>query len=139
MATKVLNNWYVLLNSVDLSAYVRNVSPDYQQETGDDTAGSNVSAREHVPTIKNGTVSITFNLELGAGAVEATLWAVYNGAAAVTLHYAAGGSTPAADNPVYQQSVVLTSFPALSGDVGTKGEVTVQFQVTGAVTRDITP
>jgi hypothetical protein len=139
MATKVLNNWYVLLNSVDLSAYVRNVSPSLQQETADDTAGSNVTAREHVPTIKNATVSIAFNLELGAGAVEATLWAVYLGGAEVALHYAADGSTPAAANPVYQQNVVLTSFPPFEGDVGSKGEVTAQFQVTGAITRDITP
>ena len=139
MATTVLNNWYVLLNSVDLSAYVRNVSPNFQQETGDDTAGSNVTAREFLPTIKNATISITFNLELGAGAVEATLWAIYDGAAAVALNYAADGSTPAAANPVYQTNVVLTSFPPFEGDVGSKGEVTAQFQITGPITRDITP
>jgi len=139
MATTVLNDWYVLLNSVDMSAFVRNVSPSLQQETGDDTAGSAVTAREFVPTIKNGTIAITLNLELGAGAVEATLWAIYNGGVAVPLHYAAVGSTPGAANPVYQQNVILTSFPPFEGDVGTKGEVTVQFQITGAVTRDITP
>lgn len=139
MATKVLNNYYVLLNSVDLTAYVRNIQPNFQQETGDDTAGASVTAREFVPTIKNASIALTFNLELGAGAVEATLWAIYDGNAAVTLTWAAGGSTPAADNPVYTASVVLTSFPPFEGEVGTKGEVTVQFQVTGAVSRDITP
>jgi hypothetical protein len=132
MSTQVLNNWYLLFNGVDLTPYVRNLSPNFQQETGDDTAGSNVTAREFAPTIKNGTMAITLNLELGAGAVEATLWAAWDANAAFSASYAADGSTPAAANPVYTQSFILTQWTPFQGDVGTKGEVTV-------ASRDITP
>lgn len=137
MATKVLNNYYLLLNSVNLSAYVRNLSLKLANETGDDTAGANITAREYAPTIKTGNLTVTFNLELGAGAVEATLWAIYNGNAAVAFSCAVDGSTASASNPVYSGSVILTDFPPFEGEVGTKGEVTVQLPTTGAVTRAI--
>jgi len=136
MATQVLKNWYTLLNSVNLSAYIRAVSPNLQMAFEEDTAGD-VDSRTYVPTLKNATVSLTFNLELGAGAVEASLWAIFNAGAAVPLVIGPDGSSPGAANPHYSGSVILTAFPPFEGTVGDKGEVTAQFQYTGDVTRAI--
>lgn len=138
MATKVLTNAYFLLNTVNLSTYVRGIDESFTTDTPEDTAMGDTS-RTYVVGLDNRTFSVDLNLELGAGAVEATLWAVHDGRAAVAFEYAADGSTEGAANPVYSGNCILTQWNPISGQAGQAGQVRAQFQITGDVTRDITP
>ena len=139
MATAVAKNWYFLLNAVDLSAHVRSLSWKPKQNTGVDTAGANVTAEEYQPTIKDGDLTVVMNNVLGAGGPEATLWAVFDGAVAVSASWGPDGATAGAATPVMTGSVVLTDYNPFDGTVGDKMEITANFKASGAVTRDITP
>lgn len=138
MASRVLTNAYLLLNSVDLSTEVVGIDESFTTDTHDDT-GMGVTSKEYVVGLDDATFSLDFKGEFGAGSVEATLWAIRLGRAAVSMTFASNTSTPAADNPVYTMNVILTDFGPIAGTPGAPARIRGNFQATGTISRDITP
>ena len=70
---------------------------------------------------------------------NATLWAVHDGDAAVTVICKPTSGADSATNPAYTGSAVLESFTPMTGSVGDLASASASFQAAGALTRDVTP
>ncbi len=132
-----LVNPYVLLDGVDVTAYVKQLTLKGIQLMADDTSGSGVTAKEYSPTIKDADLSMIFQFVLGAGATEETLWSIYNGGTAVDFIVGAAGSSGGTATPNWSGSCIIREAPFVDGDVGELVSLPVGFQPTGAISRNV--
>jgi hypothetical protein len=134
MAKTVLTNAYVMINTVDLSDHVRSVTlPLTTAEIDASCMGSDYTAV--LPGLKGATLDITFAQDYAAAEVDATLWAVYDGGAAVALKVRGDAGDISATNPEYQFNGILTSHQGVNGGVGALHEITASFVSDGTVSR----
>lgn len=134
MASRVITDGYLLLNSVDLSTELVGIDENFTTDVADDT-GMGVTDKEYAIELDDADFSLDFKGEFGAGSVEATLWAIRTGRAAVAMIVGSDGSAASASNPVYTVSAILKSWGPISGAAGRKAGIRAQLQVTGGVTR----
>lgn len=132
-----LVNPYVLLDGVDLTAYVKELTLKGIQLMSEDTAGSGVTAKEYTPTIKDSDLSMIFQFVLGAGATEESLWSIYNGGTAVAFTVGASGSSGGTATPNFTGNCIIRDAPFINGKVGDTVDLPVGFQPTGAVGRNV--
>lgn len=116
MGVMVLKNAYVLINAVNLSAYVRKVTIDYGAEIIEKTAMS-ANSKQRIAGLKDWSADIEFNQDYAAGAVDATLFPLV-GAAAFTVEVRADAGARSTTNPAYTGNGVLEKYPPLDGSVG---------------------
>lgn len=135
MAVLALTNASVVLNGVDLSAWVKNVELTVEADDLDTTAMSSGAYRSRIGGLKAGTLALTFNQDYAAGAVDATLWSALGTVVSFVVKPVAGATS--ATNPAYSGSVLVTSATPVAGAVGDLAEVGVTFPTTGTVTRAI--
>jgi len=132
MATFVLKDASVVINSVDLSDHVRSVAINYEAEGVDDT---NMSDTTRIMTggLLNYSVEVEFSQDHAASEVDATLFALVGSTTAVVIKptSSAVGST----NPSYSGTMLLTSYNPVSGTVGDLATASVSFVPAGALTR----
>lgn len=134
MADHVLKDAHLTINSVDLSDHIIQMSFPLSAEAVDDTNMGDDSLAFLVG-LKNGTFSIRFSQDYAAGEVDASLWAIYDGGAAVAFVIKGNGSATAVTNPKYTGNCILTEDPVVDGTVGQRAEITANFQITGDVAR----
>lgn len=127
------NDVYLKVNSVDLSSYLRDITVEFGAETVDDTAMGD-SFRSAASGLKTATLTATFHQAFGSGTPDNTLNGLVGGAA-VTVEYAAQGSSISASNPKYSFSAICTAYNPGSGAVGDQQTATASFVAAGAVTR----
>lgn len=135
MASRVAKNTHLLINAVNLSAFVVDHSFPVTKDSPEDTAmGDN--SRSYLPDgLRDATITIEFNQDDAAGAVSATLWPIFIGSAAVAFQLNPDGSTTSTANPKYTGNCFITTFEPIGGTVGDAGRSSASFQVTGDVTR----
>ena len=133
MATFVLKDASVVYNSVDLSAWVKSVSVSQAATLQDDTAMGD-DDESAVGGLKNWSVSITFNQDFAAGAVDATLSGVGIGGSA-TMVIKPTSAAVSATNPSYTGTAFLESYPPVDGNVGDLAGAQASFKGSGALTR----
>lgn len=133
MATLVLTDAYVVLNSVNLSDHVRQVTINYEAEMVDDTNMGD-TARNKLPGLKNWTVDLEFAQDYGTGSVDATLFPLV-GAAAFPIEIRPTSAAVSATNPKYTGNALLASYPPVSGAQGALATASVRLEGTGALTR----
>jgi len=135
----VLRDASVLVNAVDLSDDVESLSWPLSQSAEMDTS-MGATAHTYLAGLKDSTVTVNFRSDFAAAQVWATLSAVYTAGVAVALKIRADKTAAiSATNPELQANAILTSFDPIAGSVGGTANTSVAFQVTGAVTFDITP
>ena len=134
MATRVLKNAYLLVNSVDLSAHVNQISFSASLDAVEDTAMAD-NSRSYLPGLRNGTFTVNFNADDAAGAVSASLWTVYTGGAAVAFEVRNDAGSVTTTNPKYTGNCILTDYSPVDGSVGDLNTNAATFQITGDVTR----
>lgn len=137
MANLVFKNAYVLINSVDLSDHVRQVTLNYKAEQQDDTAMGD-SARSRIPGLLDWDLDIEFFQDYASGKVDATLFSLV-GAAPFAIAVRPVNTTIASTNPEYQGNAVLESYQPMGGAVGENLMAPTKFMGVGALTRDTTP
>jgi hypothetical protein len=124
MAVFVLTDASVTVNTVDLSAYVTNITFTYEKDQIETTG---MGATGHVFTggLENLSVAIEANNDLAAGKVFDTLWsAVGSGANTLVVKPLSTGSP----NPTLTVSnAFLPSAPVVAGAVGDLAKVSVTF------------
>lgn len=133
MATKVITNAHLTLNSVDLSSSVRSITLDYSADTGEDTAMGD-SNRTYLGGLTDWTVTVEANHDDAAGVISATLFSIVGSTVAVVV--GTDGGTAAATTPTYTGNVIVTDFSPLSAGVGDVGTNTFSLQGTGTLTRN---
>ena len=133
MAVLVLVNAQVLVNAVDLSDHVRQVTLNYKAELQDDTHMSDTT-RERVPGLLDWDLSVDFNQDFAAAKVDATLFPLV-GAAAFAVEVRPVAAARSATNPGYNGSAVLADYPILGQQVGALATTTVKFSAAGTLSR----
>lgn len=132
MATLVSTNAYVLINAVDLSDHVKQVTLDYQAELVDFTAmGADTRVRKG--GLKDWTLTVEFFEDYAASKVDATLFPIVG--SAVTVEVRAVNSARSSTNPGYNGSAVLESMPAVAGNIGEAAMAQAVFRAAGTLSR----
>ena len=134
MATLVLKDAYCMINTVDLSDHISSISFPLEQPTVDDTCMGDDSLA-FLCGLKNATFTINWAQDFAASEVDATMWVIYNGSAAVAFTLKPDGDTTAVDNPKYTGNCIMTSYTPIDGTVGDRAMAPTSFQVTGDVAR----
>lgn len=136
MASLVLTDAHIMINAVDMSAFVRSVAIEATRETVEDTAMGD-TARTFIASYRNWTMTFEMNQDFAAAATDATLWPIFDGGTAVALVVRPVKLTAiSATNPEYRGSGVMDEFPPIQGGVGTLATTRARFRSAGTLTRN---
>lgn len=132
MASFTLTDAKVTVNSVDLSTYVRQVTLNVQADEQDDTAMGD-TFRSRIGGLKDWSVSLEFNQDFAAGAVDATLWPLLGTTTVVTVK--ATSAANSATNPQYSGSVLVSQVNPIATGVGDLASQSITWQGAGTLSR----
>ena len=90
--------------------------------------------RTRVGGLKGGSVDFEFHQDFGSGGVDALLYPLLGGTAAVSIK-PGGTAATSATNPAYTFDVLVAQYSPMDSAVGDLATVSVSFPVTGPVTR----
>lgn len=124
MALTVLKNAYVLLNAVNLSAWVKTVNVKDDVEAKDATTMTK-KAKIEAPGLEAPGLSITFKQDRAAGAVDATLAALRGTVVPVIIR--ADSAVVSATNRQWAANVFVKSYSPINGTIGEYEDVPVEF------------
>lgn len=137
MSKLVLTNPSVLINSVDLSAYITSVTIQSTYDVLETSTFSSTAAKTRVVGLVDNSCSLDFIQDEGAAAVEVTLNAVGSSLIGTTqtivVQPVAGTATTT--NPKYTFTALLSDWTPLKGAVGQLSTATVTWPITGAITK----
>lgn len=132
MATFVLDNAYVTVNSVNLSDQVRAVTLEVSSDELDDSAMGD-TFRSRIGGVKDWSITLEFNQDFAASEVDATIWPLVG--TTTTVLVAAEGSSITATNPSYSGSVLVSQYSPFSNSYGDLATVSVTWPGAGTLTR----
>jgi hypothetical protein len=134
MAVFAFTDAYVLINGVDLSDWVKSVQLEVSVDELETTAmGATTKAR--IAGLKDWTLSIEFNADYAAGAVDITLWPIFGTVVAIEVRPTSGARS--ATNPGYNGTVLISKLPPVGGSVGDLAKVSVQWPAASTLFRSI--
>lgn len=137
MAVLVLKNAYVMVNEVDLSAYVKSVTVNYSAEIIEDTA-MGATSKSRIAGLKDWSIEVEFMQDYAENKVDATLYPLI-GAASFAIHVKPENTAISVTNPDFTGNAVLGEYTPVSGSVGELSTFSVTFEGDGDLTRDVTP
>lgn len=115
MASFVLKNAYLLLNAVDLSDHVKQITVNYSAELKDKTAMS-MAGRAKMGGLKDWSLDIQFLQDFAAAKVDATVFSIVGTQVAVEVRPDAGAVS--ATNPKFTGNGIIESYQPVAGTVG---------------------
>jgi hypothetical protein len=119
MAKFVLTDVKTLINSVDFSDHLASVTLDISADEVETTAFGGSGFRTRVGGLKDGSITLSFHNDFattGSGAVDSTLWSLFNTAATVVV--TPTSSAVSASNPSYTGLFLVSQTNPVSGSVG---------------------
>lgn len=136
MATLVLKDAYVYVNSVDLSDHARQVTLEYSADAVDKTAMGDMT---HIRTggLKDWRVTVEFYADEASSKVAQTLFSLVGSTTSIKIRpdKTAGLS---ATNPDYSGTAYVESFQPVGGSVGEMNMSPVVFSAAGTLSRTTT-
>jgi predicted secreted protein len=134
MAKIVIQNPVVTLNGGTVSANVAQCTIALEADDVETTNFAGGGWRERIGGLKAGTVSLDFHQDYAASSIDATVFALLGGTAAVTVR--PGGTAAAGSaNPEYSFIALVTEYNPIDSAVGDLATFSVSWPITGAVTR----
>lgn len=131
MALVVLNA-NVSIGGVDLSSHITKVTLSTSQAEIDTTTMGNTAVRRVAGLIDN-SVSIDFNQDFSASAVEATLYPLLGSTATVIVK--PNGTATGTANPSYTFNALCTEWMPLDAQVGDLATASISWPVDGTITK----
>jgi hypothetical protein len=132
MATFVLKDADVTVNSVNLSDWCTSVTVKVEVDDQEDTAMGD-DYRSRVGGLKDWSIDLDFNADFAANAVDQTLFSLLGTSVAVTVKPTSG--TTSATNPQYSGNVLVTEYSPVDGGVGDLATTSVSWPGNGALSR----
>lgn len=126
MATQVFKNAMFVVNGVDLSANITSLALTYEAESLDETV-MGLTSRKHKGGLKNHTFDVTFMQVYTC--VDATLFGLIG--CQTSIEFRACNACSSANNPIYEATYLLQSYPPGGGAVGTLLQSAVRFEAAG--------
>ncbi len=136
MATIVLTDAQITINSVDLSTRITKVTIKADVDDVDNTAFGGGGWKSRQGGLKEGTIDLEFNQDWAAANVDATIWPLLGTLTTVVVKPTSGAVS--ATNPSYTASCLVKEFAPIDGSVGDLAKTSVSWPVSGAVARATT-
>jgi len=133
MPSVVYKNAMLIVNGVDLSSNVRELSLSYEAASLDETVMGNDSTRMR-GGLKSQGIDVTFFQKMTC--VDATLFGLVGCQTSVEVRACNACSTDS--NPRFQSTYLLQSYPPMGGAVGDLLQAAVRFEPAGDLSRLIT-
>lgn len=128
---------YILINSVDLTDHLKDVTLTYEADETETTASNTVALggnKSYIAGLKSWKIDATIQQDYAAAKTDATLFPLV-GAAPFAVLIKPVNTTVSATNPSFAGNVILTSYPPMTGAVGELAVVKITLRGTGALTR----
>lgn len=129
----MLNDAFVSVDAVDLSAWVKQVRLDYNAAALDDTVMGDTT-KSNKGGLKEWSGQIDFLDDYAASAPDVSLFSKIGTVVTVIIR-PVEGTAVGATNPNYTGSALLTSFMPVSGSVGELATTTLSFTSAGDLSR----
>lgn len=117
MATFVLRDASVVVNSVDYSNHVQQVTVETSMETQDATAMGN-QARAFNGGLFADAISVTFHQDFAASQVDVNLYTLYRARTSHTVVVKPTSASVGSTNPTYTLTGLIDSITPIAGSVG---------------------
>lgn len=124
----------VTVNSVVLTGFCRSATLSVSADELDDTAFGDTS-RSRIGGLKDWNVSLEFNADFAAAAVDATLWPLLGTTTTVSIKPTSAATS--ATNPLYSGTVLVSQHNPMGNSVGDLATVSVQWNGSGVLTRAV--
>ncbi|MGA9851841.1 MAG: radical SAM protein [Gammaproteobacteria bacterium] len=128
----VLDNAQVLIDSVDLSAYVKQVSISYKAGALDNTAMGDTT-KSSMGGLLDWSMSIDFFQDFGSETVDATLFPLIGTTTTIDVKAVSGARS--ATNPSFTGTCLVESYEPLSGSVGQEAMTKLSLVAAGDLSR----
>jgi predicted secreted protein len=134
MAKIVIQNPQVTLAGGTVSANVAQCTIALEADDVETTNFGGAGWRERIGGLKAGTVSFDFHQDYAAASIDATVFPLLGGTAAVTVR-PHGTAAPGSATPQYSFTALVTEYSPIDSAVGDLATFSVSWPITGAVTR----
>jgi len=132
MAKLVLTNPSISIAGTDLSSSITSVTLDTKYDIIETTTFGS-QAKTRVAGLADNSISIEWLQDFAASSVEATIFPLLGTAASIVIKPVA--STVTTTNPSYTVSALVSEWQPLKGGIGTLATATIQWPVSGAITK----
>jgi hypothetical protein len=133
MAKQVVLSRFVSLGTADISNALSGASLEISVEEVDKTSLGSQGWREVAAGLKSGSVTLNFQQDYAAGAIDSLLYPLIGTEATVTIR--SSSATVSASNPAYSAVVLISQYTPIAGAVGDLATFDVTFPTIGAITR----
>ena len=129
-------DYKVTLGTAVISSSIASVTLDMTTDEIETTSFGS-SFRTRLGGLRDGSVSLDFHQDFGAGAVDALLFPLMGGTVAVRIAPTSG--TVTATNPEYRFTALVTQDQPFAGAVGDLATLSVTWPISGEVVRGTAP
>jgi hypothetical protein len=132
MAKFAATDYKVTVNGTNLSTNLNSVELAIESDDLETTAFGS-EWRSRIGGLKTGSVTLSFMQDFGAGAVDATLFPLFNTLATVVI--TPTSSTVSSTNPSYSFTALVNSYSPFASSVGDIATLSVTWPTSGTITR----
>jgi hypothetical protein len=132
MAKFAATDYKITINGTNLSTSLNSVELALESDDLETTAFGG-TFRERIGGLKTGSLTLQFMQDFAAGAVDATLFPLFNTLATVVITPTSG--TVTASNPSYSAICLVNSYSPYSSSVGDLATFSITLPTSGTVTR----
>ncbi len=132
MAVMALTTEYTALNGVDESSNIKSSTLVVDVNQLDTTDFASAGWTEYIGGLKSGTLSIEFQDDVAASAIDSKLWALLG--TVTTFEVRLTSAVVGTSNPKWTGSVLITQH-SIGGSVGDLATKSLSFPTSGAVSR----
>mgnify|MGYP007090096207 CR=1 FL=1 len=134
MAKFVVKDPIVVVGGSTVTASCASATISLEADDVETTSFGTDGWRTRIGGLRGGTVDFEFHQDFGAGGIDALLWPLLGGTAAVSIR-PGGTAAIGTTNPEYRMDVLVAQYSPMDSAVGDLATVSVSFPITGAVTR----
>ena len=132
MAKLVLTDAKVVINSVNLSDHITNITLDSKTDVIE-TTGFSQTSKNRVSGLTDNTVTLDFVQDFASSSVEATIYPLVGTVVAMTVAPTSGADV-ITSNPTYSFNALVSDWTPLKGAVGQLSTASVTWSISGAIT-----
>jgi hypothetical protein len=136
MAKFYAQDYKITVGTANLSDSIASVTLDITADEIETTAFGS-TYRTRIGGLKDGSVSLDFHQDFGAGSVDALLFPLMGSTVAVKIAPTSG--TVTATNPEYRFTALVTQYQPFAGAVGDLATLSITWPVSGEVVRGTAP
>ena len=133
MTKLVLTDAKVVINSVNLSDHITNITLDTKTDVVE-TTGFSQTSKNRVAGLIDNTVTLDFVQDFASASVEATIYPLIGTVVAMTVAPTSGADV-ITSNPTYSFNALVSDWAPLKGAVGQLSTASVTWSISGAITK----